>query len=194
MTRQTPERQRGVAAVEFAVVAVVFFMLFFGIADIIRALYICNILQEVTRRATTLAVNTDFSDAAAMARVRTQSVFRTTPGVLAFADPISDDHVKIDYLHIPATSDPVSIGAGMPASPRQNRINCTSNPNAANCIQLVRVRICLPGGASDVCDPVPYQTLASFVPFSFSLPTATTIARAETLGMPPGVPVPVGGG
>jgi hypothetical protein len=185
MTRQTPERQRGVAAVEFAVVAVIFFMLFFGIVDILRALYICNILQEVTRRATALAVNTDFTDAAAMARVRMQAVFRTTPGMLAFADPISDAHVKIDYL--------VPIGTGLPASPQQNRINCTSNPNAANCIQLVRVRICLPGGASDVCDPVPYQPLASFVPFSFGLPSATTIARAETLGMPPGVPVPVGG-
>jgi hypothetical protein len=41
---------------------------------------------------------------------------------------------------------------------------------------------------------VPYQPLASFVPFSFGLPSATTIARAETLGMPPGVPVPAGGG
>lgn len=193
MTRQTPTRQRGVAAVEFAVVAVVFFMLFFGIVDIIRALYICNILQEVTRRATALAVNSDFSDATAMLNVRTHAVFRTTRGALLFADPITDDYVKIDYLHIPATSDPVPIGTGMPASPQQNRINCTSNPNAANCIQLVRVRICLPGSASGVCDPVPYQTLTSFVPFSFSLPTATTIARAETLGMPPGVPVPTGG-
>ncbi|MEF9926974.1 MAG: TadE/TadG family type IV pilus assembly protein [Massilia sp.] len=193
MTRQTPTRQRGVAAVEFAVVAVVFFMLFFGIVDIIRALYICNILQEVTRRATALAVNSDFSDATAMLNVRTHAVFRTTRGALLFADPITDDYVKIDYLHIPATSDPVPIGTGMPASPRQNRINCTSNPNAANCIQLVRVRICLPGSASGVCDPVSYQTLTSFVPFSFGLPTATTIARAETLGMPPGVPVPTGG-
>ena len=193
MTRQTPTRQRGVAAVEFAVVAVVFFMLFFGIVDIIRALYICNILQEVTRRATALAVNSDFSDATAMLNVRTHAVFRTTRGALLFADPITDDYVKIDYLHIPATSNPVPIGTGMPASPRQNRINCTSNPNAANCIQLVRVRICLPGGASDVCDPVPYQPLASFIPFSFGLPSATTIARAETLGMPPGVPVPTGG-
>lgn len=194
MTCKTPKRQHGVAAVEFAVVAVIFFMLFFGIVDIIRALYICNILQEVTRRATALAVNSDFSDAAAMARVRTQAVFRTTPGMLVFADPISDAHVKIDYLHIPATSNPVSIGAALPASPRQNRINCTSNPNAANCIQLVRVRICLPGDAIDVCQPVPYQTLASFIPLPFRLPTATTIARAETLGMPPGVPDAPGGG
>ena len=194
MTRQTPVRQRGVAAVEFSVVAVIFFMLFFGIVDILRALYICNILQEVTRRATALAVNTDFSDAAAMERVRRQAVFRTTPGTLVFADPISDAHVKIDYLHIPATANPVSLGATLPASPQQNRINCTSNPNAANCIQLVRVRICLPGGASDVCDPVPYQSMTSFVPFSFRLPTATTIARVETLGMPPGVPGTAGGG
>ena len=193
MTRTTPARQHGVAAVEFAVVAVIFFMLFFGILDIIRALYICNILQEVTRRATALAVSSDFNDPTAMLNVRTHAVFRTTRGALLFADPISDDYVKIDYLYIPATANPAPIGTSLPASPRQNRINCTSNPNAANCIQLVRVRICLPGGTSDVCDPVPYQPLASFVPFSFSLPTATTIARAETLGMPPGVPRPMGG-
>jgi len=193
MTRITPARQRGVAAVEFAVVSVIFFMFFFGILDIIRALYICNILQEVTRRATALAVNSDFNDASAMLNVRTHAVFRTGRGVLLFADPISDDYVKIDYLYIPATANPAPIGTSLPASPRQNRINCTSNPNAANCIQLVRVRICLPGGTGDVCDPVPYQPLASFVPFSFSLPTATTIARAETLGMPPGVPRPMGG-
>ena len=194
MIRQTPERQRGVAAVEFAVVAVIFFMLFFGILDIIRALYICNILQEVTRRATALAVNSDFNDATAMLNVRTHAVFRTTRGALLFADPISDEHVKIDYLQIPATANPAPIGTSMPANPQQNRINCTSNPSAANCIQLVRVRICLPGGASDVCTSVPYRPLASFLPFSCSLPTAPTIARAETLGMPPGVPMPVGGG
>lgn len=194
MTLKTPMRQRGAAAVEFSLVAVVFFMLFFGIVDIIRALYICNILQEVTRRAAALAVNSDFSDATAMLDVRTHAVFRTTRGALLFADPISDDNVKIDYLQIPATANPAPIGTSLPASPRQNRINCTSNPNAANCIQLVRVRICLPSGASDVCEPVPYRTLTSFVPFSFSLPTATTIARVETLGMPPGVPVQPGGG
>jgi len=187
MTRQTPQRQRGVAAVEFALVALMFFTLFFGIVDIIRALYICNILQEVTRRATALAVNSDFTDAAAMARVRMQAVFRDTPGTLVFADPVSDAHVKIDYLHIPTAANPVPIGE-LPASPQRNRINCTSNPNAANCIQLVRVRICLPGGANAACEPVPYQTLTSFIPFTFGLPMATTIARIETLGMPPGVP------
>jgi hypothetical protein len=60
-----------------------------------------------------------------------------------------------------------------------------ADPNAARCIRLVRVRICLP--ESD-CDPVPYQTLVSLVPMPFPLPVSTTSVTAETLGLPPRVP------
>jgi Flp pilus assembly protein TadG len=170
-------------------VAILFFTVFFGIVEVARAMYICNTLQEVTRRAAALAVNTDFSDATAMQRVREQSIFRDSPGTLALGDPVSDVNVKIDYLHIPSNSSvPISMGGVLPSSPQANRVNCAVNPNASNCIQLVRVRICLPGGNSDACDPVPYRSLTSFVPLPFSLPIATTIAKVETLGMPPGVP------
>ena len=103
MTRPTPTRQRGIAAVEFALVAMIFFTVFFGIVEVLRAMYVCNILQEVTRRATALAVTSDFTDAAVMQRVREQAVFRSTPGMLMFADPVTDAHVKIDYLRIPVS-------------------------------------------------------------------------------------------
>lgn len=182
-------RQRGVSAVEFSIVAIIFFMLFFGIVELARAMYMVNTLQEVTRRAAALAVNTDFSDDTAMQRVRESAIFRTSPGPLMFGDPVSEHHVKIDYMRIPPnTTVPVSIGAVLPESPQANRVNCAINQNAANCIRLVRVRICLPGGDSESCDPVPYRTLVSLVPFSFALPRATTIAHIETLGMPPGMP------
>jgi hypothetical protein len=189
LRRQRPARQRGVAAIEFAFVAVIFFLLFFGIIELARAMYLCNTLQEVTRRAAALAVNTDFSDAAAMQSVRQQAVFRTSPGLLAFGDPITDQNVKIDYLQIPSDSSvPVSMTGTLPASPQENRVNCMRDPNAVNCIQLVRVRICLAGGDSGSCDPVPYKGLVSLIPLAFNLPRATTIAKAETLGMPPGMP------
>lgn len=186
---RTVRAQRGVAAVEFGLVAIIFFLLFFGIVEIARAMYVMNTLQEVTRRAAALAVNTDFSNGAAMQRVREQAIFRDSPGVLLLSDPVSDRHIKIDYLRIPSgnTSMPVPIGT-MPESPRANRINCTGTPYASNCIRLVRVRVCLPGGDSDTCDPVPYRALVSLIPFTFPLPLSTTVATVETLGLPPGVP------
>ena len=189
IARRPPMKQQGVAAVEFAIVAMIFFVLFFGIVELARAMYICNTLQEVTRRAAALAVNTDFSDATAMQQVRERSIFRDSPGLLVFADPITDQNIKIDYLQIPATSsEPVSMGAALPSSPQVNRVNCATNPNATNCIRLVRVRICLPDGNSATCTPVPYKTLTSFIPLPFSLPFATTVAKVETFGMPPGMP------
>jgi hypothetical protein len=187
--RRAQPTQRGVAAAEFSLVAIIFFTLFFGIVEVARAMYILNTLQEVTRRAAALAANTDFSNAAAMQQVRQQAIFRNAPGGLLFGDPVSDQHIKIDHLRIPSstTSIPVSMQV-LPADPLMNRVNCTSNPNATNCIRLVRARICLPGGDSDTCDPVPYQALVRLIPFTFPLPTSTTIATAETLGMAPGQP------
>jgi len=185
------DRQRGVAALEFALVAVIFFTLFFGVLELARAMYICNTLQEVTRRAAAMAVNTDFSDATAMQQLRNRAVFRDSPGTLLLGDPVSDQHIKIDYLQIPAgAAIPVSISGALPASPRENRVNCAINPNAGNCIQLVRVRICAPDGASGTCAPVAYKTLVSLIALAFPLPPSTTIARVETLGLAPGTPCP----
>lgn len=187
--RHVLRAQRGVAAVEFGLVAIIFFLLFFGIVEVSRAMFVLNTLQEVTRRAAALAVNTDFSNGPAMQRVRERAIFRDSPGILLLSDPVSDRHIRIDYLRIPSgnTSMPVPIGA-MPDSPRTNRINCTSSPYATNCIRLVRVRVCQPGGDSERCDPVPYRSLVTLIPFTFPLPLSTTVATAETLGMPPGAP------
>lgn len=182
-------KQAGVAAVEFALVAIIFFTLIFGVLEIARAMYICNTLQEVTRRAAELAAKTDFSDTAAMQRVREAAIFRNSPGYLAFAEPVSDINIRIDYL--PVTRDsavlPTAPIQALPTSPLENQAICMNDPNDARCIRLVRVRICQPGGV-DQCDPVPYQSIASLAPFSFNLPTSTTIVIAETLGRPAGLP------
>lgn len=183
-----PRKQRGVAAIEFALVGVIFFVLFFGIVELARVLYICNTLQEVTRRGAALAVNTDFSNDTAMQKVREQAIFRASEGGLVFGDPVTDKHVRIDYLSVPANAG-TPVSATMPDNPRDNRVNCTSNPNAANCIQLVRVRICGSDSAGASCTPVPYRRMFSLIPIAFSLPDSTTIAKIETLGAPPGMPV-----
>lgn len=182
---RTRRKQDGVAAVEFAVVAFVFFALFFGAIEIARAMYLCNTLQEVTRRAAAFAVNANFKDDAAMEKVREKAIFRNSPGTLSFGDPISDAHIQIDYMSITRngnslTPTPISSGS-LPASPKENRVLCMSDPNDPGCIRLVRVRVCMPGGGG-TCTPVSYKTLVSLVPFPLELPTAETIMKAETLG------------
>lgn len=186
-----PGKQNGGAAVEFALVVLFFLTLVFGILELARAMYICNTLQEVTRRAAAMASKTDFSDAAAMQRVREYAVMRSSAGTLAFAEPITDAHVKIDYMAIVDTEGALAIAeippGSLPANPAANRLVCINDPNDPGCIRLVRVRICLPGGGND-CSRVPYQSIVSLVRLPFPLPDSVTIVNAETLGMPAGLP------
>ncbi|WP_229503831.1 TadE/TadG family type IV pilus assembly protein [Massilia putida] len=189
--RMARSREQGVAAVEFALVAVLFFLFVFGIVEIARAMYICNTLQEVTRRGAALAATADFSSTSAMQLVRQQAVFRESSGLLMFAQPVTDDYVKIDYMSIQKsgttlTMSPIPTGS-LPSSPAANYANCLKDPYGSNCIRLVRARICQPDG-SQTCTPVPYQSLVSMIPLSFGLPESTTIVNAETLGLPGGLP------
>jgi Flp pilus assembly protein TadG len=182
------KKQNGVAAIEFALVAIVYFTLVFGMIELARAMYICNTLQEVTRRAAAAAVNTDFTVPGALDAVRRKAIFRDNPGMLAFADPVTDAHISIDYLSVARTANSMhtELVTSMPSSPARNRLNCAENPNGPSCIRLVRVRVCAPGAAGpNGCGSVPYKTIVSLIPMPFDLPVSTTIMPAETLGQAP---------
>lgn len=189
--RASRTKQHGGSAVEFALVALVFFLLFFGIVEVARAMYIVNTLQEVTRRAAAFAANADFSNATSMQSVRERAIFRESPGFLFFAEPVTDSHIVIDYMWIQKTGNsmammPIPPGS-LPASPEANFANCQGNPYSEGCIRLVRVRVCATASAND-CERVGYRNLVSLVPLTFSLPASVTVVPAETLGLPAGVP------
>ena len=187
--RPPAARQSGVAAVEFALVAVLFFTFVFGIVEVARAMYVYNTLQEVTRRAARDAANTDFLDSTALAQVRRRAVFRDTAGVLLLAGPVSDAFVRIDYLSVQRGAEgaqtmvPIAT-TNLPASAAANRRVCLGDPNDPQCIRLVRARICVPD--QDECAPAPFRTLLPFVNLPLSLHRATTIVAAESLGQIPG--------
>lgn len=185
------KKQRGVAAVEFALVLFPFFILFFFTVELARAMYICNTLQEVTRRAAALAANTDFHDSAAMQKVREHAIFRESPGFLAFAEPVSDAKIRIDYMQIQRDGTTLNMAAipegDLPASSAANYANCLSDPYGSGCIRLVRVRVC-ETVAGDSCTPIRYQSLISLTRIPFGLPISTTIRPAESLGLPAGTP------
>lgn len=94
-----PRRQRGVSAIEFSFLCIIFLTLVFGILEIARAMYLFNTLQEVTRRAAAMASNSRF-DEASINTVRSQAMFADNSGKLIFGDPITPDHVQIEYLSI----------------------------------------------------------------------------------------------
>jgi hypothetical protein len=184
-------RQRGIAAIELALVMIFLLPLLFGTIELARAMYICNVLQEVTRRAAAQAAVTDFSDGAAMQRIREYAVLRDSPGLLAFADPVTDAHVRIDYMWIKKVGSAMALApipaGSLPASPEANHVNCLHNAYSESCIRMVRVQVCRPDGAA-TCTPVPYRPLVALVRLSFNLPESTTLATAETLGLSGGVP------
>lgn len=185
--------QRGVAAVEFALLAIMFFTLVFGILELARAMFVINTVQEVTRRAAAAASVTNFRDDAAMARIRQDAIFRNSPGELVLSTPVTDNNVRIDYMALTRQSDgSLSMrridDASLPTCPRNNRTICMSNPNATNCIRFVRARICANDGSSQ-CTAVNYQTIFPLISLPIKVPRATTISVVESFGgLPEGTP------
>ena len=107
-------RQRGAAAIEFALLAAIFFTLVFGIIEVARLMYVYNTLQEVTRRAAAAAANVNPGDATALARLKQAAVFRTSAGGLALAPPVTDEHIRVNYLALTraaGTNELRSVGA-----------------------------------------------------------------------------------
>ena len=184
-------RQGGVFAVEFAMLALLFFLFLFAMLEVARAVYVWNMVHEITRRAARGAAVTDFSDAGALQAVRTHAVLRTTPGALPLGGGISDAYVRIDYLSQAAggalAAVPVTV---MPGCPQRNRINCLDDPHGASCIRFVRARLCVPGDGAR-CERVPYRPVLPLLGVMFPsgagavrLPGGSTMAVAESLGYP----------
>lgn len=187
--RQHIRQQAGTVIVEFAMVFLVFLVLAFGVMELARIMYMFNTLQEVTRHAATLASNTDFTDEAAKSVVRQAAIFRNSPGPLALGAPITDAHVRIDYMSLIRNGGSLTMTeiptTSLPACSANNRITCTKDRNDPACIRFVRVRICDPGD-TNACASVQYQALTSIMSLPVNLPRAEKIVPAESLGFVPG--------
>ena len=183
-------RQGGVFAVEFGMLALLFFLFVFAMLEVARAVYMWNLVHEITRRAARGAAVTDFSNAAALQAVREHAVLRAGPGSLPLGGGISDAYVRIDYLSL-ASGTPVTLPvSALPGCPQRNRINCLNDPHGASCIRFVRARLCMPGQGAR-CDSVPYRPILPLLGLVFPsgakavrLPSGATVAVAESLGYP----------
>lgn len=177
--------QRGVAAVEFALVAIPFFLLMFGTMEFGRLLYLWNTVQEVTRNAARQAVVTDFSNAAAITAIKRSAVFRNTDGTLPASSEISNASVNIKYLNAAGT-----VPALMPLDPGDNIAACLDAARTDTCIKFVEVSVC----SGDPCVAVSFIPMISLFsqsgPYSTDLtglqiPLSTVRMPAESLGFSP---------
>lgn len=182
MLRRHPSSQRGAASVEFALVAVAFLTVIFGILEMGRLFYLWNTVQEVTRRAAREAVVRYTWDVPSIQRY---AVFR--PGssgdaLLPGAGEISNFAVSIRYLnHVDAAG--VGIAADpIPANPADNITECVGK--TASCINFVEVAVCTPQAGG--CTPVQYVPMVQMWPFNLfavDIPGSTVVMPAESLGL-----------
>jgi hypothetical protein len=185
-------RQSGVAAVEFSLVAIIFFTCVFATLELARIEFLLNTLEEVTRRAAAAAANVDYRDTTAMQKLQADAVFRNSSGPLALGDPVTADNVKIDYLSVSNATWDLKHMSTLPACPAGNRSNCMTDPHGDNCIRFVRARVCASMDEAGNCTPLSYQKVFPLLDLSgMKVPSAETIVPAGSLGATAGsIPCP----
>lgn len=180
LPRPTPAHgQRGIAMVEFALIAPLFFLLLFGAIEFGRLLYLWNTVQEVTRHVARQAVVTDFTVTTAINTIKQAALFRTSPGALPGSGDVTDVTVRIRYLN--GAFGEVNTQSLTPAD---NVANCAPSPPSANCIAFVEV--CVSENA-DCTTGVPFRPLVGYLFFlaDVRLPPSTVRMPAESLGYKP---------
>lgn len=175
-------RQRGVSAVEFAIIATLFFTLLLGIMEFGRFMYLWNTVQEVTRKAAREAAVRDFTTD--VPAIQHEAIFQTGSTVtvgLPGGGEVTNLQVAIQYLN--AAGTPIAA-ADMPGSSSDNIGFCLSN-NATSCIRFVKASICNLQNDGVTCNSVSYSPMISLFPFlAINIPRSSVVMPAESLGYP----------
>lgn len=159
----TIPRQRGAAAVEFSIVALIFFSVLFAILEFGRMMFVYNTMQEVTRRAARAAVVRWVDDTAA---IKTLALFGGA--ALPAGGEVTAANITITYQN--------KLGSDVtlfPVDPGDNLSACSDATRTASCIYSVRVSI----------DNVSYNPMVSLFSFlNIAMPTSTVTMLAEGMG------------
>lgn len=95
--------QRGVAAVEFALVAVILFTVLFGIMEFGRVLFMMNTTTEATRLGARLAVVCDKDDSAITTRMTSLAGFLNPGNINVTYSPGGCDANTCSYVTVSVT-------------------------------------------------------------------------------------------
>jgi hypothetical protein len=156
--------QRGTAAVEFALIAMVFFTLLLGIIEFGRVLYVWNTVQEVTRHAAREAVVSWENEAET---IKSLALFGGAS--LPAGAEITVDNINIEYLNLSG-----GVITNLPDDATAN-VQACADKDPVSCIAFVRVSL--------QATYVPMIGLFTFL--SIDLPASTVVMPAESLGYTP---------
>lgn len=112
------KNQHGAALVEFAIIALLFFMLLFGIIEFARAFFTYNILVEATRRGARVAAVCP-ADTAGIRQVQQTTFFDATHTQSTGMFGLSTANIAVTYFDsnmIPIASDTVSGASNSPVT------------------------------------------------------------------------------
>ncbi len=162
----TPKQsQHGAAAVEFALICLIFFSILFAILELGRMMYVYNTMQEVTRRAAREAV-VRWISTADQNTIKSLAFFGGA-AIPAGAE-VTANNMMIEYLN-----EAGAVITSLPADPPANIAACGNLDDVAKCIYSVRVSI----------TGVSYSPMVSLFSFlGVNLPPATVTMQAESLG------------
>lgn len=170
-------RQRGASAVEFGIIAVLFFTLLFGIIEFGRIFYLYNTVQEVTRCAARQAA-VKWTDQ--WGNIKQQCLFGADELVAGWE--IHGVNVRLRALNLAG-------GVADPDSKGENAANCMRDQADPDCIRFVEAKIVLENSCTidangvENCQPIRYQPMFGLIPVSgVGIQNSTVTMPAESLG------------
>lgn len=184
-----PLRQHGATAVEFSVVALLFFMLMFGIMEFGRLFYVDNTLQEITRAAGRKQAVMWTTEAGNIKKTALFCPNCSGAAYLPAGNEVADSNLDIRYYHDYSdalagnNNNITSYGAGSKSS--DNLANCLKL-NDPSCINFVRVTVqdSQNGGGKQTPASLRYAPMVGLFSFlNVALPRSTVILPAEAMGL-----------
>ncbi len=166
-------RQGGAAAFEFAIAAIAFFIAMFMMIEVLRAVYVWNMLATVTRQVARAAIVAPPTPDALVSVRRNAILADTNDKSTAFGADVTADTIQVKYFNLQ-----LNAVSSLPATGNANAQACHANPASASCVRFVQVQICEAG--SD-CTPLQFQPAFPLLP-KIDLPTFLTLLPAQSLG------------
>jgi Flp pilus assembly protein TadG len=187
MNRQSPSqpgRQRGIAAVEFALTSLILFTFLYGVMEVARISFVWNTLAQATTRLARAAANVPFGTAGSdqLNTLRKNVIFVSNDtDLMAMTNNITIQNLLVDYLDPSRT--PIK-DTDLPSCQADNLTRCAADPNSKLCVRYVRVRVCTTGSDSSTCNNVPYHSFTLPVDLNIQMPPFTAIVPLEASTIP----------
>jgi Flp pilus assembly protein TadG len=156
--------QRGAAMVEFALIALLFFMILFGIIEFARAFFVYNTLVEATRRGARVAAVCPVS-AGGITQVKQVTIFDTPGGSSTPLLGLTENNIRVSYFN-----SAMAVVAS-DTSPLASVIDPVYD-------QIAFVQVSIDQGAN----AFQHTLIIPLIYDSFNVPSITTVLPSESLG------------